>query len=997
MFDGKYIFWNKKRIKGILDHYGYKFFINKKILDLGCGHGEIGATLHRLGADVTAVDAREEHLKLISKKYPTIKTLKLDLDKNFSFNEQNYFDLTLNLGLLCHLENYEQHLKKVCYSTTHLILETAVYDSNQENCKINLYENKDIYDLSFNGVGSRPTSKNIEKILKECGMNFSRIDSGKFNSGSYMYNWIESNDNSHSLDKRRIWFCSKDPNFIGNIDSHKIENNELIDGDICFKPEREAMINFQSKNLYENNIKFILNLFSSKYFNNKSILEISSWNGGVISNFINLGAFITLVDSDQEKLNNFKNQYPKSNNIIKLDNNSLEINAKFDFTLSIDKLHKINNIENYINLLTNKSMISILESKVLDSSNDIIENNIPSASIIEKYLSNNNVHFIRADNSKLNFENNIYNWNVGDPNNNNYSLRRFWICCKHKNIIDAIKRGAVLKEENENILPALSLPNQDIELKNNIKEEKNILPLLNQDTEVKNNLTYNAIEIKNINITQESNKKFVIVIPSYKNAKWAEKNILSALNQNYENYRIIYTDDCSPDNTFDIVTNVTNSHKNKNKAKLIRNPARCGALENLYNMIHSCDDDEIILTLDGDDWLADNEVLNKLNKVYQEDVWMTYGQYKNYPPPGLGIARQIPNNIIQANNYRQYAWCSSHLRTFYTWLFKNIKKEDLLYEGKFAPSAWDMYIMFPMLEMSGNHAKFINEVLYIYNLENPINDHKVDQKLQQNLDRVCRGKQKYSLLNSPNISTQSLLSNIKKKIGLLLIATGKYDVFIQQLLESADKYFLNNKNYEVTYFIFTDSDKKYSTSRKYKTIKIDHKSFPYASMDRFKHFTNNADKLKDMDYIFYTDVDSKFVDNVSEEILGNLVGVRHCGFYNGGGTFENNTKSVFYIDPKKYKYYFGGGFSGGKTENYLELSKWCYEMIEKDLANNIIPRFHDETSINRYFLDHEPSTILSPSYHYPESNLSHYFEKWRPHKFEPKILLLDKNHKEIRK
>jgi len=150
-----------------------------------------------------------------------------------------------------------------------------------------------------------------------------------------------------------------------------------------------------------------------------------------------------------------------------------------------------------------------------------------------------------------------------------------------------------------------------------------------------------------------------------------------------------------------------------------------------------------------------------------------------------------------------------------------------------------------------------------------------------------------------------------------------------------------------------------------------------------------------MDYLYYVDVDCKFVDYVSTETLGDLVGVRHCGYFNGGGTFEENKNSVFYEDPKKYKYYFGGGFSGGAAASYLNLSKWCYEMIERDLSNNIVPTWHDETALNRYFLDHEPEIALTPSYHYPE-NYSNYVAKWRPYKFSPKIMLLEKNHKEVR-
>lgn len=491
----------------------------------------------------------------------------------------------------------------------------------------------------------------------------------------------------------------------------------------------------------------------------------------------------------------------------------------------------------------------------------------------------------------------------------------------------------------------------------------------------------------------ENTNRFVIVIPSYKNLKWCDKNIQSVINQNYQNYRVIYTDDNSPDGTFDKVSAIVNASNKAHKFKLIKNSVRLGALHNLYNMITSCDDDEIILTLDGDDWLSSENVLNTLNSYYsKEDIWMTYGQYKNYPDNGMGISRQIPDNIIQTKSYRKHGWCSSHLRTFYAWLFKKIKLEDLKYQDEFMAMTWDMTMMFPMLEMSGTHSKFIPDILYVYNLENPINDHKVNISLQQKLDHYVRNMPLYEVLPFKPVT--------KTNIGLLLIATNRYDKFVPGLISSADNYFLCSPHYNVTYFLFTDKPQQIKTNRKVIQIPISHRNFPFASMDRFKHFNTHANMFETQDYLFYVDVDCLFVDHVSKEVLGNLVGVRHCGFFNKPGPYETNKNSTLYVDeryPRKYQYYFGGGFSGGKKEEYLKLARWCSEKIDQDVSNGIIPIWHDETALNRYFLDNEPNIILTPSYHYPESNVEGYKSGWAPFTFNPKIILLDKNHTEVRK
>jgi glycosyltransferase involved in cell wall biosynthesis len=243
-------------------------------------------------------------------------------------------------------------------------------------------------------------------------------------------------------------------------------------------------------------------------------------------------------------------------------------------------------------------------------------------------------------------------------------------------------------------------------------------------------------------------KKIAIVIPSYNNSQWYKHNLFSLCTQDYDNFRAIYVDDCSSDKTGELVEKFIEDNNLDNRIHLIRNPIRVGAMQNLYNMIHSCDDNEIVIILDGDDWFAHNGVLKKINAVYSDpNCWMTYGQYISWPDNVLGYSKQIPSHITETNNFRGYEWCSSHLRSFYAWLFKMIKKEDLISPcGTFYLMAWDQAMMFPMLEMSGHRAKFISDVLYTYNAANPINDSKVNRQLQQNFEMVIRTQKRYDRL-----------------------------------------------------------------------------------------------------------------------------------------------------------------------------------------------------------------------------------------------------------
>lgn len=242
--------------------------------------------------------------------------------------------------------------------------------------------------------------------------------------------------------------------------------------------------------------------------------------------------------------------------------------------------------------------------------------------------------------------------------------------------------------------------------------------------------------------------RMVIIIPSYNNALYYEKNLNSIFAQHYDNYYVIYIDDCSTDQTASLVEQYVHNHTMEHKVRIIKNTHRRGALANIYYAVHECADDKIIVTLDGDDWFAHDGVLAKLNEVYSNPrVWMTYGSYTLFPDEGRkGCCAPIPPAIVKANAFRECKWLSSLLRTFYAGLFKRIAYQDLLHNESFFPMAWDLAFMFPMLEMCGDRFAYIPEILYVYNIASPINDYKINRQLQLSLEQIIRRKKKYAKL-----------------------------------------------------------------------------------------------------------------------------------------------------------------------------------------------------------------------------------------------------------
>ena len=76
-------------------------------------------------------------------------------------------------------------------------------------------------------------------------------------------------------------------------------------------------------------------------------------------------------------------------------------------------------------------------------------------------------------------------------------------------------------------------------------------------------------------------KNFVILICSYNNEKYIYKNLLSAVNQNYKNFEIIYINDLSTDKTEELFYKFIKKYSYLNvNIKLINNKFRKGSLRN---------------------------------------------------------------------------------------------------------------------------------------------------------------------------------------------------------------------------------------------------------------------------------------------------------------------------------------------------------------------------------------------------------------------------------
>jgi glycosyltransferase involved in cell wall biosynthesis len=260
--------------------------------------------------------------------------------------------------------------------------------------------------------------------------------------------------------------------------------------------------------------------------------------------------------------------------------------------------------------------------------------------------------------------------------------------------------------------------------------------------------------------TDAREKLLVVVVPSYNNEDWYDKNLESIFMQEYENYYVIYIDDCSTDKTYELVKNYIHAAHQEHRVKLVRNQTRQGHLYNHIEAVYMAEPHAIIVHIDGDDWLRLDEhkrtdVFKMINRIYDDPtVWLTYGSYYRYPYGNLGTCKLFPPDVILDASYREFEWVSSHLRTFYGWLFRSIKLEDFIYTGdsptyqdRFWPAAADLSFMFPMLEMAAGRFFYVSDVVYAYNRANVLNLCEGDmQSVQQGCAQLVRRKKKYAPL-----------------------------------------------------------------------------------------------------------------------------------------------------------------------------------------------------------------------------------------------------------
>jgi len=214
-------------------------------------------------------------------------------------------------------------------------------------------------------------------------------------------------------------------------------------------------------------------------------------------------------------------------------------------------------------------------------------------------------------------------------------------------------------------------------------------------------------------------QSFTVFVLAENAADICEKQLRSIFEQTYCQYKVLYVDNGSTDQTAEKVRTCSISENHENKLILIHYEHKKPRLEAIYKAIHNIDPHEIVLFLDGHDWLAHENVLSHLNSAYANpDVWLTYSRGIHYPDYQKIGGRACSDLFLAEKQCRKKGLpTASSLISFPAAYFKRIHLKDLLLDSHFVDEV--EAFLYPLFEMGPQHVLFTDEVMLVKNDTKP--------------------------------------------------------------------------------------------------------------------------------------------------------------------------------------------------------------------------------------------------------------------------------------
>jgi len=352
--------------------------------------------------------------------------------------------------------------------------------------------------------------------------------------------------------------------------------------------------------------------------------------------------------------------------------------------------------------------------------------------------------------------------------------------------------------------------------------------------------------------------RFVFTIPVYNSEPWIKRCLESVKKQFYSNWIALIVGDPSTDKTNDIIEKYIEGDK---RFIFTKNTVRKYMMANRVDSIQKAglEDEDILIFLDGDDWLSDRNVLTYLSKIYSNPkVWLTWGSHIVIPCGEKGLSASEISFPLSEARVRKGDWYFSHLKSAKYFLWKNIKNKDFRDDatGEYYQTAGDLAYMFPMLEMAGEkHCKYIERILYVYNYGNPLADQIFSRAEQEKSEDRIRACPSYPL------KTKEELMKGKDKVMVLFFSKDR----TLQLYATIESFIFNCEDIDNTEMVvlYKATTKEYNIQ--YETLKRDFRNVRFVEETDFA--SQILEEINKYPYIFTQTDDNIFVKKFRLETI----------------------------------------------------------------------------------------------------------------------------------
>jgi teichuronic acid biosynthesis glycosyltransferase TuaG len=243
-----------------------------------------------------------------------------------------------------------------------------------------------------------------------------------------------------------------------------------------------------------------------------------------------------------------------------------------------------------------------------------------------------------------------------------------------------------------------------------------------------------------------------IITPSYNNSKFINKTIESVINQTYSNWEMIIVDDCSTDNSIQVIQKYLIKDE---RITLLVNKNNIGAAETRNKALRIAKG-KYIAFLDSDDLWLPQKLEKQLNFMLENNIAFSFSNYEVIKSSGESINKVI--RVPQKLSYNQYL-CNTIIGCLTVIVDKS---KTGYFEMPNIKSSHDMALWL-LLMKRGYFAFGYNECLAKYRLVGTSNTAK-KYKAAADVWRVYRKIEKLSLLKSAFCFVSYSFMAVKKRL-----------------------------------------------------------------------------------------------------------------------------------------------------------------------------------------------------------------------------------------